>query len=138
MKKKDSLPLKILDVGGRPLIWEREGFCEGENIFKYQIHIVNLEPIISQSTNIQIYRCDALNMSCFQDNEFDIAFSNSVIEHVGNYTQQEQFVQEIKRVAKSYFVQTPNYYFPIEPHFLFPFYQFLPLWLQIFLLTRAC
>jgi hypothetical protein len=41
--------------------------------------------------------------------------------------------KETIRVGKSYFIQTPNKYFPIEPHWVFPFFQFLPFGLQVFL-----
>ena len=40
---------------------------------------------------------------------------------------------EIRRVGKNYFVQTPNLYFPLEPHWLFPFFQFLPFRLRVFM-----
>jgi hypothetical protein len=40
---------------------------------------------------------------------------------------------EIRRVGRSFFVQTPNYRFFFEPHFLFPFFQFLPFGLRVFL-----
>jgi hypothetical protein len=49
-----------------------------------------------------------------------------VIEHVGPWEKQRQFAQEIRRVAKKgYFVATPNRNFPVEPHTLMPFYQFM-------------
>lgn len=71
---------------------------------------------------------DALDLP-FADSEFDIAFSNSVIEHLdpGDW---ERFASEIQRVSKRFFVQTPNKWFPIEPHVLLPGYQFLPASLQ--------
>jgi len=65
-------------------------------------------------------------MSVIPDKSYDIFFSNSVIEHVGNEKRQRAFANEIERVAKTYWIQTPNKYFPIEPHFVFPFFQFLP------------
>ncbi len=61
----------------------------------------------------------------FGDREFDIAFSNSVIEHVPPELQ-AAFAAEVSRVADRYFVQTPNRYFPIEPHYQLPLFQFLP------------
>lgn len=71
---------------------------------------------------------DALALP-FADGEFDIAFSNSVIEHLLP-TDWERFASEIQRVSKRFFVQTPNRWFPIEPHVLLPGYQFLPRTLQ--------
>jgi hypothetical protein len=43
---------------------------------------------------------------------------------------------EAARVAKQYYVQTPNRYFPIEPQFVFPFFQFLPIPLRVWLLQN--
>lgn len=44
--------------------------------------------------------------------------------------------KEVCRVGRRYFVQTPNKYFPLEPHFLFPFFQFLPIWIRVLLLRN--
>jgi len=54
----------------------------------------------------------------FEDNEFDWAYSNAVIEHVGTYEQKLHFVKEMKRVAKNIFITTPNKYFPVDAHTL--------------------
>jgi N-acetylglucosaminyldiphosphoundecaprenol N-acetyl-beta-D-mannosaminyltransferase len=61
----------------------------------------------------------------FGDLEFDIAYSNSLIEHLSP-SDRSMFAREARRVATRYFVQTPNRWFPIEPHVLLPFFQHLP------------
>jgi SAM-dependent methyltransferase len=61
----------------------------------------------------------------FDDDSFEIAYSNSLVEHL-NPADRPRFADEIRRVAGRYWVQTPNRYFPIEPHVLLPGFQFLP------------
>jgi SAM-dependent methyltransferase len=68
---------------------------------------------------------DALNLP-FGDAEFDIVFSNAVIEHVGGREQQRRFVEEALRVARRAFVTTPNRWFPVEVHTLLPLVHWLP------------
>ena len=62
----------------------------------------------------------------FADGEFDVGFSNAVVEHVGGRDDQERFVRELCRVAKRVFVTTPNRLFPVDPHTLLPFLHWLP------------
>ena len=62
----------------------------------------------------------------FHDGEFDVGFSNAVVEHVGDRDDQERLVHELCRVAKRVFVTTPNRLFPIDPHTLLPFLHWLP------------
>lgn len=127
-----STPIKILDVGGRPDFWQHSGFLDEDR--DIEITFLNIEAV--EDPDFTCLIGDARDLSRFEDNEFDIVFSNSVIEHVGNYQQQRQMADEVKRVGKRYFVQTPNLYFPIEPHFLFPFFQFLPVDLKVWLFTH--
>lgn len=69
---------------------------------------------------------DGRNMP-FEDNSFDLVFSNAVIEHVGSLQQQERFLLESVRVARKHiFLTTPNRWYPIELHTLLPFVHFLP------------
>jgi SAM-dependent methyltransferase len=63
----------------------------------------------------------------FADDEFDLGFSNAVVEHVAGGTDaQRQFVHELCRVARRVFVTTPNRFFPLEVHTLVPFAHWLP------------
>jgi SAM-dependent methyltransferase len=61
----------------------------------------------------------------FEDASFDIAYSNSLVEHL-HPGDRGRFASELHRVARRYWVQTPNRYFPVEPHLLLPGFQFLP------------
>jgi Methyltransferase domain len=62
----------------------------------------------------------------FEDDAFDVAFSNAVVEHVGGREQQRRFVAELCRVAPRVFLSTPNRWFPVETHTLLPVLHWLP------------
>jgi len=132
--KKISKPVSILDLGGTQLYWERRGF---HNKSKIEITLLNLYKEEVTFDNFISLTGDAANLSGFKDNQFDIVFSNSVIEHLFTKENQMRMANEARRVGKYYFIQTPNKYFPIEPHFLFPLFQFLPFKVKIFLLTKT-
>jgi 2-polyprenyl-3-methyl-5-hydroxy-6-metoxy-1,4-benzoquinol methylase len=111
----------ILDVGAG-----RGGALERFNTTN-AITAVDLEPLedgwLAQA-NVEVKVADGTNLP-FGDGEFPIVFSSSVIEHIPKQLQ-HAFADEIRRVGQRYFVQTPNRYFPIEPHYQLPFFQFLP------------
>jgi hypothetical protein len=116
-------PVRILDVGGTEIFWQMVGGCNRD----IQITLLNLtEQPVSQA-NFTSVMGDARSLTQFADAEFDVVFSNSVIEHLGAYENQRRMADEVKRVGKRYFIQTPNRNFPIEPHFEFPFFQFMPI-----------
>jgi hypothetical protein len=62
----------------------------------------------------------------FADGEFDLGYSNAVLEHLPSYEDQRRFVHELCRVARRVFVATPNRWFPLEVHTLLPFVHWLP------------
>lgn len=126
-------PLKILDVGGTEEYWENMGFDKEEGV---KILILNLRYIDVHHSNFQSVVGDARDMRKFSNGEFDVVFSNAAIQALGNYENQHQMAREIRRVGKRYFVQAPNRYFPIEPHSLTPFFQFFPLAIQAWIITR--
>ena len=61
----------------------------------------------------------------FDTGEFDIAYSNSLVEHLAPGDRKD-FAREVRRVARRYWIQTPNKHFPVEPHVLLPAYHWLP------------
>jgi SAM-dependent methyltransferase len=65
----------------------------------------------------------------FADREFDLVYCSSVIEHVPRQ-RREAFAAEVRRVGRGFYVQTPAFSFPIEPHALLPFAHWLPLALR--------
>jgi SAM-dependent methyltransferase len=66
----------------------------------------------------------------FRDQAFDIIFCNGVIEHLASWEAQQDLAREIMRVADRFFLCTNNRYFPLEPHYLLPGFQFLPYAMQ--------
>ena len=79
-----------------------------------------------RSPAVRAVRADGRELP-FGDGEFDLAFSNAVVEHVGGGREgQRRFVHELCRVARRVFVTTPNSRFPLEVHSLVPFAHWLP------------
>ena len=104
----------VLDVGGSEL---NLGIFPGST----QLTLLNIDP----QPDIRMGNL-VLGDGCrlpFTDNAFDLVFSNSVIEHV---TDQRAFASEVARVGRKFYVQTPNKWFPVEPHLLTPLVHWLP------------
>jgi hypothetical protein len=75
---------------------------------------------------VRVVRADGRALP-FADGEFELGFSNAVVEHVsGGREGQRRFVAELCRVADRVFVTTPNRWFPVDPHTLMPFVHWLP------------
>jgi hypothetical protein len=119
----DIEAMSVLDLGGRVGMWLRAPFRPAA------IHIVNLQappPEVPDWMRVDQGDACALGPEVTR-NTYDLVFSNSVLEHVGGYAQRAQFADNVRVLAPQHWVQTPYRYFPIEPHWLFPGFQFLPL-----------
>ena len=125
-------PVKILDIGGTPEFWKNAGLDAAD----VEITLLNLSLIETDLPNVVSIVGNATDLSAFADKTFDIAFSNSVIEHLFSFQNQQKMAQEAQRVSTYHFIQTPNFWFPIEPHWLFPCFQYLPKAIRVFL-TRC-
>lgn len=131
--REDSPPIQVLDIGGTQSFWEWMNFVDIPGVF---ITLVNpsAAEVDVRYNNFRGIAGDGTNLNFIEDKQYDIVFSNSVIEHVATLENQHKMANEILRVGVRYFVQTPNYHFPIEPHFLFPGFQWLPMSVRIRLL----
>jgi hypothetical protein len=126
-------PVHILDVGGTNEYWERRGWAGRDDI---QIVTLNIKADEQLHDNIQSLAGDATDLSTFGDRSFDVVFSNSVIEHLFTIQNQARMAAEIQRVAKAFWVQTPNFWFPMEPHFHVPGWQWMPVGMRVAILQR--
>ena len=123
--------VRILDIGGRKSYWNilPTGFLEHH---KVSVTILNIRGEL-RGTDDEVFTHvfgDGCNLVGYSDRAFHIAHSNSVIEHVGGWQNVRQFAREMRRVASGLFVQTPYYWFPIEPHYMAPLIHWLPRPLQ--------
>jgi hypothetical protein len=107
---------KILDVGGEYYFWEPLAHIK-------DVTLLNLHKS-GENERIKSIEYSGTNFP-FKDDAFDVVFSNSTIEHVGDHYRQKLFASEVRRVSKKYFIQVPSYWFFYEPHAQIPFFQFL-------------
>ena len=129
--------VNIIDSGGTKAYWNilPDGILEEKKI---HITIVNLPGynVIENDDHFTIIEGDSCDLSMFTDNYFHLSHSNSVLEHVGDWQKMKQFSNELMRVAESYYIQTPNYWFPVEPHCMTPFFHWLPTPIRISLVMK--
>jgi hypothetical protein len=125
----------LLDVGGYPTNWsglERPV----RRIDVLNVHEIDWDPASSPALEIRTLEGDGRALDA-ADGAYDIVFSNSVIEHVGDWQAQRAFAREVSRVGRTLWVQTPARWFPVEPHYLTPFVHYLPRGWQKRLLRNA-
>jgi hypothetical protein len=132
----------LLDVGGAPSEWHGRG-----DLVK-KVDVINLDayPVEQRedSPYMRSFKGDACALE-FEDGSYDIVYSNSVIEHVGTWENQQAFAKEARRVGRGLWIQSPAYGCPVEPHYLGLFlhwfppssHVFLARWTSVVGLTRA-
>jgi SAM-dependent methyltransferase len=124
----------VLDVGVDDLArndeggWATGNFFEEQYPWRKRITAVGDHPgagFRARYPEVAFVQADGCDLP-FSDREFDVCFSNAVIEHVGGRDRQRRFVAEALRVAEQVFITTPNRRFPIEVHTRLPFVHWLP------------
>lgn len=118
----------IVDFGGTPEIWlsVRRGNVVLLNIDQQQV-----------PDGFAVMKGDARKTS-FVDQSFNLAFSNSTIEHVGTWEDQQAFARELRRVGKRVYCQTPARGFFFEPHYFTPFVAWFGFFLKRYWFVRHC
>ena len=114
----------LLDVGGNPAFWTANP-QPVRQIDSLNVSAPNWSPDAAPGHHIRTLVGDGCQLP-MPDKCYDIGFSNSVIEHVGDWPRQQAFAAEIRRVARALWVQTPAFGFPIEPHYMAPLVHYLP------------
>jgi hypothetical protein len=130
----ENQEIKVLDVGGASYFWKDKDLVKSGRL---QITLLNLQPEYELPYGIKSVVGDATDLSQFEDKHFDLVFSNSVIEHLYTWENQQKMAQECKRVCKKYYIQTPNKHFFIEAHYVIPFVQYIPKKLTYSILTKT-
>ena len=115
--------VRIIDLGGEPDYWARLYDRDLLETCKVHITLVNPQPFTVNDSMFTAAVGDACALPEHPDIAFDLVHSNSVVEHVGDWPRMEAFAAEVRRLAPRYYVQTPYFWFPIEPHFSAPFFH---------------
>jgi hypothetical protein len=116
----------IIDFGGTPSIWLAVG--------RRNVVLLNVDDQ-QVPAGFVVAKGDARKTS-FSDGSFDLAFSNSTIEHVGTWEDQQAFAHELCRVGKRVYCQTPASRFFFEPHYFTPFVDWFHFLLKQYIFVR--
>lgn len=131
--------VRILDIGGTSQYWSiiDKNFLTENNV---TIVGVNLQmPENYEDNHHYIHEVGDASTNLwekFDKNDFDIVHSNSVIEHVGDWRKMKAFAKNVNEFDGFHYIQTPNFWFFLEPHCMIPFFQFLPKPLRVSLVTH--
>lgn len=124
---------RVLDLGGHPDIWRFVDIPLNITILNLPGSLVDRQVGPHHFTFVE---GDACNVLGFDQMDFDVIYSNSVIEHVGPIERQLVFAKQVKKFKAKYWVQTPSKWFPIEAHCGMPFWWWYPESLRNWFISR--
>jgi hypothetical protein len=128
----DLEQMSVLDLGGYPSTWMHS------TTHPKSVQVVNIEPLAADVPDwVNVDRGDACALpGHVASRRYDLVFSNSVLEHVGGHERRLRFAEAVHTLAPAHWVQTPYRYFPVEPHWIAPGMQFLPVRVRASLACR--
>lgn len=134
-------PLRIVDLGGTPAFWEN--WWKVSEADALEITLINNHDVDQSQKDrdasarfIKNENRDATTLTVEYLRQFDIIFSNSFFEHLGERSAQRELAAKIVESGQPYFVQVPNKHSPVDPHHPFaPFFALLPFSVRARLLT---
>ena len=87
--------MSIIDLGGTAESWLRAPVRPG------LVHVINLEPPPESAPGwLRVDQADACSLPArIIDGSYDLAFSNSVLEHVGGHVQRMRFADAVHKLA---------------------------------------
>jgi hypothetical protein len=140
VSKRQGGRVRILDLGGSVEYWRRVGVPflreQGARIQVLNHIASELKAHDAEDGLFEPIVGDACNLPHLGDGAFDLVHSNSVIEHVGGWSRMKAFANEVRRIAPAYYVQTPYFWFPIDPHrWKAPMIHWMPKSLQAKIMT---
>ena len=114
--------MSVIDLGGTVSSWVRAP------VRPKHVTVLTFEPEGADGLDwIDAHHADACAPPAgLRGLSADLVYSNAVLEHVGGAERRQRFADTVHRLADRHWVQTPYRYFPVEPHWLFPGFQFLP------------
>ena len=126
--KSVSGPVRLIDLGGTVKFWENWGLAKQPLLDVTVVNSHELDKCHQDDPitlpNIHRLRADVLTLTAEDFAQYDVIFSNSLIEHLPGRQLQRQLAQAIIDSKRPYFMQTPNKRSPVDPHFPRPYVPF--------------
>jgi len=137
----DLSAMRVLDLGGRATTWAQSSVLPKEvvilNASGWDSGVADGPGEDDNHLPVRLVVGDACSPPAdIMAEHFDLVYSNSVIEHLGGHSQRKAFADVVRTLGDHHWVQTPYRYFPVEPHWVFPGMQFLPVKLQAEISSR--
>ena len=120
-------PVRVLDAGGFDTFWQA---LPDDLVSRCRVTLLDpglkKPPRGDRDPRFEYAAGDVCDLGRWRTGEFDLAFSQGTLDHLGLHERQARFAAELRRAARRYAVRTPNLWFPVDPDYRVPLWQFLP------------